>query len=129
MTHFAKVENGIVTDILVAEQEFINSGAVGEPSLWIQTSINTRGGVHYAPNSYTPDNGVALRANYAIIGGTYDLKNDVFYSSRPLDINGVSCESWTISSPNWLWKPPIQMPTDNKQYYWDETNQVWIESN
>jgi hypothetical protein len=38
MSHFAKVENGIVTDVTVAEQDFIDSGALGDPSLWVQTS-------------------------------------------------------------------------------------------
>jgi hypothetical protein len=126
MTHFAKVENGIVTEIITAEQDFIDSGLIGDPNLWIQTSINTRGGIHYAPNSFTPDNGIPIRANYATIGGIYDSINDVFYNQRPLDINNISCESWTISAPTWLWMPPIPMPIDGSYYDWDEKNQIWI---
>ena len=71
MAHFAKVENGIVTQVIVAGQDVIDSGLFGEPSSWVQTSYNTRGGVHYGQDGQ-PDGGVALRMNYAGIGYTYD---------------------------------------------------------
>ena len=78
MSHFAKInENNVVTEVIVAEQDFINSGAVGDPAAWIQTSYNTRGNVHLGPDG-NPDGGVALRGNYAGIGYTYDAVNDVF---------------------------------------------------
>jgi hypothetical protein len=100
MSHFAQVQNGIVTQVIVVEQDVIDSGVVGDPSTWIQTSYNTRGNVHYAPNSNTPDDGVALRGNYAGIGYTYDVANDVFYPPAP----GYG---WTISAAtNWIWQPP-----------------------
>lgn len=75
MSHFAKVENGIVTEVIVAEQDFIDSGAVGDPKMWIQTSYNTRRNHH-------PD-GRPLRGNYASIGYTYDAVNDVFIRPKP----------------------------------------------
>ena len=78
MSHFAKInENNVVTEVIVAEQDFINSGAVGDPAAWIQTSYNTLNGVHYGPDG-EPDGGVALRYTYAGIGFTYDAVNDVF---------------------------------------------------
>lgn len=78
MAHFAQVdENDVVIQVIVAEQEFIDSGLVGDPASWIQTSYNTRGGIHYGPDG-EPDGGIALRGNYASIGGTYDRVNDVF---------------------------------------------------
>jgi len=130
MSHFAQVINGIVTQVIVAEQDFINSGAVGPASEWIQTSYNTRGGVHYAPNSSTPDNGVALRGNYAGTGYIYDSVHDVFYAPRPKDRNGVSCDSWTISSPTWIWTPPTPMPVSDTNpptlYAWDEPTKTWV---
>ena len=129
MAHFAKVENGIVTDIQVAEQDVIDSGFLGEPSLWIQTSYNTRGGVHYPPGSDVPseDQSKALRANYAIIGGVYDSVNDVFHAPRPLDINGNPCDSWTISAPTWLWVSPVAEPDDNEHVYlWNEATLSWV---
>jgi hypothetical protein len=119
MGHFAKVENGIVTQVIVAEQDFIDSGVVGHG--WVQTSYNTRGGVHYGQDGQ-PDGGVALRANYAGIGFTYDQNNDVFYAPQPYP-------SWTISAPNWTWTPPVPYPNDGKLYLWNEETTLWIEVN
>lgn len=128
MAHFAKVENGIVTDVQVAEQDVIDSGFLGDPSLWIQTSYNTRGGVHYQPNSDVPseDQSKALRANYASIGYIYDAVNNVFHPPRPLDKNGNPCNSWTISAPTWLWLPPVAEPYDEHIYLWDEPTLSWV---
>lgn len=118
MAHFAKVENGLVIDVIVADQNFINSGAVGDPKQWIQTSYNTKGGIHYGPNGQ-PDGGIALRANYAGIGSTYDVINDVFYAPQPYP-------SWTLTgSPSWLWEAPYPAPEDGNVYYWNESTQSW----
>jgi hypothetical protein len=126
MSHFAKVENGVVSQVIVAEQDFINSGAVGDPTIWVRTSYNTRGGVHYGPDGQ-PDGGVALRANYANRGDTYDAVNDVFYGPRPVDYNNILCRSFTLNRTTWLWIPPTPYPTNNKPYNWDEAAQVWVE--
>jgi len=130
MSHFAKVINGIVTQVIVAEQDFINSGALGPASEWVQTSYNTVGGVHYGQDK-KPDGGIALRGNYAGIGYVYDSTHDVFYAPRPQDRNGVLCESWTISAPTWTWTAPTQMPTSTTTpptiYAWDEPTKTWVE--
>jgi hypothetical protein len=123
MSHFAKVENGIVTQVIVAEQDFINT--LEDSKQWVQTSYNTYGGVHYGPDG-KPDGGVALRANYAGIGSFYDAINDVFYHARPTDHKKIECKSWAVSAPNWEWTAPIQKPTDGKDYLWDETTKTWI---
>lgn len=120
MSHYAKVVNGKVIDVIVADESFFNIFIDTSPGTWLQTSYNTRGGVHYAPNSDTPDGGVALRGNYAGIGFVYDSTNDVFYPPQPYP-------SWTISAPNWTWTPPIPYPTDGKNYKWDEPTKTWIE--
>ena len=112
MAHYAKVENGIVTQVIVAEQEFINSGYVGEPTDWVQTSYNTRGNQH-------PENR-PLRGNYAGIGFTYDSANDVFYAPQPYP-------SWILNNTTWLWEAPVAYPTDGKTYTWDEAIQNWSE--
>ena len=125
MSHYAKVVDGKVTQVIVAEADFFKTFVDSSPGEWIQTSYNTRRGVHYAPNSNIPDGGVALRANYAGIGYIYDKTNDVFYAPRPVDRNGVSCASWTISAPTWVWTPPTQSPTDGL-YLWDEPTKTWI---
>jgi hypothetical protein len=121
--HFAKVPEiingkGIVVYVIVADQSVIDSGLFGDPFIWIQTSYNTHGGIHYGLDG-KPDGGVALRANYASIGNTYDSTNDVFYAPQPYP-------SWTISAPTWLWTPPVPYPNDGKQYYWDEATLSWV---
>lgn len=123
MSYFAKVPNivegkGIVTDVISADDSIIQSGALGDPFTWFQTSYNTRGGVHYGSDG-KPDGGIALRANYAGIGGTYDSVNDVFYDAQPYP-------SWAISAPTWLWQAPVPYPNDGKSYYWDESTLSWV---
>lgn len=119
MSHFAKVTDGKVTQVIVAEKEFFDTYIDSTPGEWIQTSYNTRGGVHYGQDGQ-PDGGVALRGNYAGIGYTYDRTNDVFYPAQPFP-------SWTISAPDWTWKAPVAMPTDGKMYTWDESTKSWVE--
>jgi len=119
MAHFAKVENNLVTQVIVAEPEFIATGALGDPASWVQTSYNTRGGVHYGQDGQ-PDGEEALRANYAGIGYTYDKTNDVFYTPQPYP-------SWTIAAPAWIWTAPTPHPTDGSQYTWDEATKSWIQ--
>lgn len=120
MAHFAKIENGIVTQVIVIDQETLNTGNWGDPNLWKQTSYNTRGGIHYGEDNQ-PDNGLALRGNYAGVGYIYDAVNDVFYPPQPY-------QGWVISAPNWTWTSPIPMPTDGKSYTWNETTLSWDES-
>jgi len=125
MSHFAQVINGIVQQVIVVEQDVINSGLFGPASEWVQTSYNTRGNVHYGQNGQ-PDGGVALRGNYAGVGYTYDAAHDVFYPPSPYP-------SWTISAAtNWLWAAPVPLPSDAgtgtppKQYKWDEPTKSWV---
>jgi hypothetical protein len=122
MSHFAKVEMGIVTSVIVAEQEFINSGVVGDPSLWIQTSYNTRGGIHYQPNSNIPseDQSKSLRKNYAGVGFQYDQQRDAFIPPKP-----VEYPSFILNEETCLWEAPIPYPNDGKLYNWNEQNQTW----
>ena len=110
MSHFAKVENGLVTQVVVAEQEFIDTGALGHG--WVQTSYNTIGGVH-------TQGGTPLRGNYAGVGFTYDATNDVFYAPQPFD-------NWVMSS-SWLWVPPIAMPVDEYFYTWNQETTAWVQ--
>jgi hypothetical protein len=108
MSHFAKVENGIVVQVIVAEEDFIATGAVGHG--WIQTSYNTHGGQH-------PE-GRPLRGNYAGIGYTYDSVNDVFIAPKPFD-------NWVLDTATWLWTPPIPMPVDEYFYTWNQETTAW----
>jgi len=104
MAHFAKIdENSIVVEVIVAEQDFIDSGVVGDPTQWVQTSYNTRGGVHYSPETGEPDGGEALRKNYAGIGFKYDVDRDAFIPPQPY-------ASWTLVEESCLWQSPEPMP-------------------
>lgn len=121
MPSYAKVdENDIVLDVIRADEEFIASGEVGDPASWIQTSYNTRGGIHYGPDG-KPDGGIALRANYAVIGGIYNREHDVFYEQKP-----PAYPSFIIGPPTWMWTFPIPRPTDGQLYTWDEATVSWI---
>jgi hypothetical protein len=113
MSHFAKVVDGIVTQVIVAEPEFFQTFVDSSPGEWIQTSYNTYGGQHR--NGGTP-----LRKNYAGIGYSYDRTKDAFIPPKPYP-------SWVLNDDTCLWDAPTPMPTDNKFYEWDETTTSWKE--
>jgi hypothetical protein len=124
MSNFAYIdENGIVTSVIVAEQDIINTGVVGDPKNWIQTSYNTRGGIHYSSETGKPseDQTKALRKNYAGIGYIYDATRDAFIPPKPFD-------SWTLNEDTCLYEAPIPYPTDGKLYEWVEST-GWVEIN
>ena len=112
MSHFAKVTDGKVTQVIVAEQEFFDTFVDSSPGTWLQTSYNTQGNQH-------PE-GRPLRGNYAGIGYTYNSTNDVFYAPQPYP-------SWTLNNTTWLWEAPVAMPTDGKNYKWNESITNWEE--
>ena len=121
MSHYAKVHNGIVEQVIVAETEFFTNGHFVDtsPGEWIQTSYNTHGGIHYGQDG-NPDGGIALRGNYAGIGMIYDSVNDVFYTKQPYP-------SWTLNNTTWIWEAPVAHPNDGKTYVWDESTLNWSE--
>ncbi|MDB3961446.1 hypothetical protein N9411_00335 [bacterium] len=103
MAHFAKLNNNIVTEVIVAEQDFINSGAVGDSFLWVQTSYNKN-----------------FRKNYAGVGDTYDKTRDAFIAPKPY-------ASWILVEDTCQWKPPTDYPDDGKMYEWHEDTTSWKE--
>ena len=114
MAHFAQIDgNNIVTQVLVIEQDVVNTGLFGEPSSFVQTSYNTHGGVHTL-------GGTPLRKNYAGIGYTYDSGRDAFIPPKPYN-------SWVLNETTCLWDAPVAMPTDEKMYTWDENTTNWVE--
>lgn len=115
MAHFARVQNGIVTEVIVIEQEMIDTGLWGPPEEWIQTSYNTHGGQHLL-------GGTPLRKNYAGIGHTYDPILDAFIPPKVFD-------SWVLDEISGHWVPPVPHPIDGKKYMWNEETVSWIESN
>ena len=111
MAHFAKVENGVVTQVIVAEQDVIDSGLFGTG--WVQTSYNTHGGEH-------PE-GRPLRKNYAGIGFTYDAVRDAFIPPKPWD-------SWVLNEDRCRWEAPIPRPDETYNWIWDEPTLSWVEN-
>jgi len=104
MAHFAKIDsNNIVTQVIVAEQDFINSGAVGDSFLWVQTSYSS-----------------SFRKNYAAVGDTYDKTKDAFIAPKPY-------ASWTLVEDTCQWTAPTAMPDDGKMYNWNEDTTSWKE--
>ena len=105
MSHFAKLNNNVVTEVIVAEQDFINSGAVGDSFLWVQTSYSG-----------------SFRKNYAAVGYTYDKAKDAFIAPKPYP-------SWVLVEDTCQWEAPTAMPDDGKTYAWDEDTTAWVENN
>ena len=114
MAHFAKVNNGVVEQVIVAEPEFFSTFVDSSPGQWIQTSYNTHGGVHTL-------GGTPLRKNYAGIGFTYDSQRDAFIPPKPY-------ASWTLNEDTCLWDCPVAHPDDGLRYTWDEATLTWIET-
>lgn len=120
MGHFAKVLDGVVVQVIVAEQEFFDSFVDNSPGEWLQTSYNTRGGVHYDSSTGLPseDQSKAFRKNFASVGFSYDKELDAFIPTKPFP-------SWSLDSDSCLWIAPIPKPIEGS-YDWDEANQQWI---
>ena len=113
MAHYAKVVDGIVDKVIVAEANFFDTFIDTSPGGWIQTSYNTYGGVHSL-------GGTPLRMNFAAVGGTYDLDKDVFIGPQPYP-------SWILNETNYQWEAPTAIPDDGKIYGWDEETTNWME--
>lgn len=119
--YFAKIDpmNKEVLWVIVASQEFINSGVMGNKKNWVSTDYNTKGGIHYDNNGKS-DRKPQLRKNYAGIGMIYDVGRDAFRNKKPYT-------SWILNEDSCLWKAPILMPNDGNRYYWDEDTLSWKE--
>ena len=120
MAHFAKVQNGKVIEVLVASQDFIDNYQDGRPGRWIQTSYNTKGGVHYDPETGEPsaDQSKALRKNFASIGWSYNITLYAFYGPQPYP-------SWTLNEISYQWEPPVAKPDNDNIYNWNEETASW----
>jgi hypothetical protein len=121
MGHFAKVKDGKVIEVIVAEPEFFESFVDSTPGQWLQTSYNTFGGVHYDPITKQPslDQSKALRKNFAGIEFDYDSAKDAFIPPKLYN-------SWKLNEQTCLWEPPIAYPNDGDLYEWDETSVQWL---
>ena len=124
MAHYAKVSQGVVTKVIVAEPEFFDTFVDDSPGRWIKTSYNVRGGVYYDPStgqavadqSIINGDEARERKNYAGVGYKYDGTG--FYPPQPYD-------SWTLNSSTYLWEAPVAYPDDGNDYEWNEETQTW----
>lgn len=128
MAHFAKVQDGVVTQVIVAEPDFFDTFIDDSPGQWLKTSYNMRGGVYYDPETNEPaaDQSVIdgdegrMRKNYAGIGFTYDATRDAFIPPQPY-------ASWVLNDTSCLWEAPVAYPNDGNVYRWDEDTGSWLE--
>jgi hypothetical protein len=104
MAHYAKVENNLVTQVIVAEAEFFDTFVDSSPGEWIQTSYSG-----------------SVRKNYAGVGFTYDSARDAFIAPQPY-------ASWTLVEDTCQWTAPTAYPDDGKEYSWNEATTTWVES-
>jgi len=127
MAHYAKVQNSVVTQVIVAKPEFFDSFVDSSPGKWIKTSYNIRGGVYYDPNTNEPaedqsvinEDEARQRKNYAGIGFTYDRERDAFIPPKPYD-------SWILNEDTCLYESPVPYPDDGNDYEWDEQTTDWV---
>jgi len=119
MAHYAKILNNKVVQVIVADQDFVDS----IPGTWVKTSYNTYAGKHYTQNedgtrTESTDQSKALRKNYASIGYIYDTDKDAFMPPQPFN-------SWTLNEDTCLWEAPVEYPDDGKRYQWNEDTTSW----
>ena len=128
MSHYAKVENEIVTRVIVAEPEYFDNYVDDTPGKWIKTSYNMRGGVYHIDNTPAGDQSVIdgdearQRKNYAGKGFTYDETRDAFIPPKPFP-------SWVLNETTCLWDAPVAYPDDGNEYQWNEDTQTWDQIN
>jgi hypothetical protein len=115
MAHYAKVLDGKVINVIVADEDFINTFVDNTPGEWVQTSYNTWGGQHLA-------GGTPLRKNFAGVGFTYDSVKDAFIPPQPF-------ASWILNNTTCLWEAPVDHPDDGEVYLWNEEDQTWDAQN
>ena len=124
MAHYAKVLDGKILNVIKAEPEFFETFIDDSPGEWIQTSYNTRGGIHYDPNNgeASEDQTKAMRYNFAVTGGKYDPQADAFYAEQPYP-------SWTLNTTSYEWEAPSALPEapNGEKWGWDEDSQTWVD--
>lgn len=113
MSHFAKIVNDQVVEVICAEQDFIDNLASSTGEVWIQTSYNTRAGLHL-------NGGIPLRKNFASVGFSYRSDLDAFIPPQPFD-------AWILNTDTCVWEPPFPPPDDGKIYDWDGSINNWVD--
>jgi len=116
MAHFAQLENNIVTKVIVvANQDILDENGQESEQKGIDFCSNLLGGT-WKQTSY---NG-KIRKNYAGVGYTYDEGRNAFIAPKPFN-------SWLLDETTAQWKAPVDYPTDDKRYTWNEETTSWVE--
>lgn len=120
MAHYAKILDGVVVDVIVADESFFTYFIDTSPGEWIKTSYNTKGGKHYDSSTgvLSDTQEKALRKNFAGVGMIYDKDRDAFYNPQPFP-------SWNLNEDTCLWEPPVECPVDENIYNWNEETKSW----
>lgn len=119
MSYYAKVRDGVVVEVIKAEQDFFDTFIDTSPGTWLQTSYNTWGGVHHDPVTGEPDGKPALRKNFASVGFLYFADIDGFAPPKPYP-------SWLLDPETCYWYAPVPYPDDGQKYVWDEKTENWV---
>jgi hypothetical protein len=122
MSYYAKIENGIVVQVNIVEDDFFNNNPNRYTGFWVKTCYNTKGGIHYNPETNKPstDQSKALRKNTAGVGYSYDEQRDAFIPPKPFN-------KWVLNEDTCRWESPVPYPDDEKQYVWNDNKSVWEE--
>ena len=128
MSYYAKVQNGIVTKVISATEDFINNYVDDTPGKWVKTSYNMRGGKYFDPEtgqvaedqSVIDGDEARQRKNYAGVGWFYNKIRDAFIPPQPYP-------SWTLNETTCLWDAPVAYPDDGNKYQWNEDTTSWTE--
>lgn len=128
MSYYAKILDGRIVNVIVAEEEFFNAFVDSSPGTWLKTSFNVKAGVYYDPNTGNPhpeqermlsEDIARRRKNFARVDGFYDHVNDAFIDPKIFD-------SWILDTNTFLWKPPVDNPMDGQNWDWDENLKEWF---
>lgn len=111
MANYAKIVKAIVVEVVMADDNFLETVKDDSSCIWLKTSYNTSGGVH-------ANGGEPLRKNFAVVGHTYDSYRDAFFGPQPH-------LGWLLDDDTYQWYPPIPKPEDGQQYVWCDETHNW----
>jgi len=116
MAHFVRIENGVVVQgIVVNNKDTADEHGVEKEEIGIAFCSNLLGGT-WKQTSYNGN----IRKNYAGVGYTYDETLDAFVPPKPF-------ASWVLDTDKAQWKAPVDYPTEEGHFTWNETTTSWIE--
>jgi len=116
MAHFSKIglNNKVIEVLKVHNNELLDSNGVEQEVNGVDFLTKLTGWSIWKQTSYNNN----FRKNFAGKGFTYDEDRDAFIPPKPFT-------SWVLNEETCLWKAPVDYPTDDQRYTWNETNKSW----